>query len=100
MTRETAQKLLPIIQAFAEGKEIEFEKAPNEWIPAQAPSWHYGMNYRIKPREPREFWACWNKDADLDDPENELRLYGQKQINLTRGRQQIKLREILTDETQ
>ena len=32
MTREEAKGLLPIIQAFAEGKEIQYRNRYNEWI--------------------------------------------------------------------
>ena len=69
MTREQAKNMLPIIQAFAEGKTIQYRNAECEWedIPigvnlsfADAPS-----EYRIKP-EPkyRPFKSrdeCWNE---------------------------------------
>ena len=66
MTREQAKELLPIIQAFAEGKQIEV-KRKNEWFGigddiyfSESPS-----DYRIKP-EPkyRPFKTqeeCWNE---------------------------------------
>ena len=69
MTREEAKELLPIIQAFAEGKIIQYRNAECEWedVPigvnlsfADNPS-----EYRIKP-EPkyRSFKTkeeCWNE---------------------------------------
>ena len=66
MTREEAKELLPIIQAFAEGKQIEV-KRKNEWFGigddiyfSESPS-----DYRTKP-EPkyRPFKTqeeCWNE---------------------------------------
>ena len=66
MTREEIKELLPIIQAFAEGKQIEV-KRKNEWFGigddiyfSESPS-----DYRIKP-EPkyRPFKSqeeCWNE---------------------------------------
>lgn len=69
MTREEAKNMLPIIQAFAEGKTIQYRNAECEWedIPigvnlsfADAPS-----EYRIKPElKYRPFKSkeeCWNE---------------------------------------
>ena len=67
MTRESAKELLPIIQAFAEGKTIQFYSEENGWL-----DWLNFVNfneppstYRIKP-EPkyRPFKTqeeCWNE---------------------------------------
>ena len=32
MTREEAKELLPIIQAFAEGKVVQYRNNSNEWL--------------------------------------------------------------------
>lgn len=69
MTREEAKELLPIIQAFAEGKTIQYRNAECEWedMPiganlsfADAPS-----EYRIKPepkyRPFKNKEECWNE---------------------------------------
>ena len=32
MTREQAKEILPIIQAFAEGKKIQYRNHSDEWI--------------------------------------------------------------------
>ena len=62
MNRERAKELLPIIQAFAEGKEIQFrldEIIKSTWSDLHEetaftfPADDY--EYRIKPK-PREFW--------------------------------------------
>lgn len=66
MTREEAKELLPIIQAFAEGKEIEYYDCnDDDWIKTDTPIWNSKINYRIKP-EPkyRPFKTqeeCWNE---------------------------------------
>lgn len=52
MTREQAKELLPIIQAFAEGKTIQLKKGDN-WVDLHEPNF-VGCNemyYRIKPEE-------------------------------------------------
>ena len=66
MTREEAKELLPIISAFAEGKEIEYYDCnDDDWIKTDTPIWTSKINYRIKP-EPkyRPFKTqeeCWNE---------------------------------------
>ena len=69
MTREEAKKLLPIIQAFAEGKTIQYKNAECEWedmsIGENLSFIETPSNYRIKP-EPkyRPFKSqeeCWNE---------------------------------------
>lgn len=66
MTREEAKKLLPVIKAFAEGKEIEYYDCnDDDWIKTDTPIWASKINYRIKP-EPkcRPFKSqeeCWNE---------------------------------------
>ena len=39
MTRKEAKELMPIIQAFAEGKTIEFRNSDGEWEEADSPTW-------------------------------------------------------------
>ena len=52
MTREEAKELLPIIQAFAEGKIIEYSYDGEHWESTDAPSWDCDVMFRIKP-EPK-----------------------------------------------
>lgn len=65
MNRKEAAELLPIIQAYAEGKEIEiFDKTMKMWKTAMLPHFDCDSNiYRIKPeREYRPFKdaeECW-----------------------------------------
>lgn len=65
MTREEAKELMPIIQAFAEGKTIEYREYDGEWKVAHTPTWSSRLFYRIKP-EPkyRPFKTkeeCWSE---------------------------------------
>lgn len=67
MTREEAKELLPIIQAFAEGKVIQCRSIiSNEWRDFDEPAFN-GLpdNYRIKPESKfRPFKSqeeCWNE---------------------------------------
>ena len=65
MTREEAKELLPIMQAFAEGKTIEYREYDGEWKVARTPTWSSRLFYRIKP-EPkyRPFKTkeeCWDE---------------------------------------
>ena len=65
MTREEAKELLPIMQAFAEGKTIEYRESGGAWKEAHTPTWSSRLFYRIKP-EPRyrpfkTKEECWNE---------------------------------------
>lgn len=69
MTREEAKKMLPIIQAFAEGKEIEFRSKgfDEEWKKVnEIPGLSYSsFDYRIKPeskyRPFKDVEECWQE---------------------------------------
>lgn len=65
MTREEAKELLPIMQAFAEGKTIEFRGLGGAWKVAQTPTWSSHLFYRIKPepkyRPFKTLEECWEE---------------------------------------
>ena len=72
MTREEAKELIPIIQAFADGKTIEFFKQ-GEWYELNDPDFMWSAyKYRIKP-EPKyrpfktkeECWTEMHKHPDF-----------------------------------
>ena len=76
MNRERANELLPIIQAFAEGKTIEVKtKEPNDnlWIETNTISENPNLVFRIKPEEKEMFhvhqcndkyyWNALQKDS-------------------------------------
>lgn len=68
MTREEAKELIPIIQAFAEGKEIESRCIKGDkslWYDDEDPTFDNDLEYRIKP-EPKYYpfanvEECWNE---------------------------------------
>ena len=76
MTREEAKELLPIIKAFAEGKEIQYRTCPDKWVDIEEnervnftspPS-----DYRIKPKpkyrpfkNQEECWQEMHKHSDF-----------------------------------
>lgn len=68
MTREEAKELMPIIQAFAEGKEIESRCIKGDkslWYDDEDPSFDNDLEYRIKPepkyRPFRDAKECWSE---------------------------------------
>lgn len=72
MTREEAKELIPIIQAFVDGKTIEFFKQ-GEWYELNDPDFMWSAyKYRIKP-EPKyrpfktkeECWTEMHKHPDF-----------------------------------
>jgi hypothetical protein len=86
MTRETAQKHRKEILALMEGKDIQLFGYDKIWHDCPDPQFSEFRQYRIKPREPREFTIYANDDGAC---------YGMP----VTGFQQIRVREILTDET-
>lgn len=59
MTREEAKTLLPVITAFAAGKDIQFyDTIRSAWHTALVIN-GTGLQWRVKP-EPREAWVCFN----------------------------------------
>ena len=72
MTREEAKELMPIIQAFVEGKTIEYRELGGEWKEAHTPTWSSRLFYRIKPelkyrpfKTQEECWDEMHKHSDF-----------------------------------
>ena len=65
MTREEAKELLPIMQAFVDGKKIEYSNDGEDWIETETPTWDTDYVYRINPESMyRPFKTkeeCWNE---------------------------------------
>lgn len=66
MKREEAKEMLPIIQAYADGKQIQyFEVCTRRWEDITAPSWIRGIPYRVKPepkyRPFKDADECWQE---------------------------------------
>lgn len=65
MTREEAKELLPIIQAYSEGKTIEY-LIDGKWVKLKDPTFNYNASvYRVKPEQMyRPFQnveECWEE---------------------------------------
>ena len=66
MTRKEAKKLLPIIQAYAEGKTVQyFSAGGRRWVDCNDPLFSKDVKYRIKPESKyRPFKTreeCWEE---------------------------------------
>lgn len=58
MNKEETKKAIEVMQAYVDGKEIEYLWGAS-WNPTQlkSPIWDWAsVEYRIKPQEPRVFW--------------------------------------------
>lgn len=97
MNRDQAKELLPIIQAFAEGKTIQARIPENdhdfevtEWTDCTAPDFIEVAEYRIKPL-PREWWI----NPTVDDMKKQLSSPFEQPIFIPDC--WIKVREVLDD---
>lgn len=66
MTRVEAKELLPIIQAYSEGKTIEYLATKDKWVELEDPRFNYNAGlYRIKPeptyRPFKDTDECWKE---------------------------------------
>lgn len=68
MTREEVKAMLPVLQAFAEGKTIESRCIKGDkslWYDVEDPSFNNDFEYRIKPWSKYRSFAnaeeCWNE---------------------------------------
>jgi hypothetical protein len=70
MTRDEAREFAKVVQAYADGKSVEYTNKNTEgWVSLCTADRHYWFDtemfdYRIKP-EPREWWVML--DCDMDD---------------------------------
>lgn len=63
MNRKRAAELLPVIKAFAEGRQIEMRRDSSErWQSYLSYSFDNNVEYRIKP-VPREWSVCPDVDG-------------------------------------
>lgn len=67
MTRKETKQCIAVMQAYADGKQLElFDKYKNEWVDVVDPTWNWYNNvYRIKPessyRPFRNVEECWKE---------------------------------------
>ena len=87
MDRERAKELLPIIEAYANGADIECRYANSELWRTEVPEFASGTEYRIKP-EPREWWV-------YDDNINPEVIRSLNEIHRECHHRWIKVREVL-----
>lgn len=55
MNRERAKELLPIIEAFADGADVQIKVGERGWSDQNSPDFSLANEWRIKPRE---FWVA------------------------------------------
>lgn len=50
----TPDEILAVVQAFKDGKQIQFKDANNVWMVSVSPNWDFPrICYRVKPSEPK-----------------------------------------------
>ena len=68
MTPEGVKRLLPVIIAFSEGKEVEFyENTRKQWIRTKAPTFCEDYLWRVKPKTLTVFILSWWSDNEPSD---------------------------------
>lgn len=65
MTREEAKELLPIMQAYVDGKQIQWKHISGMWMDTTEPLWNNKTSYRVKPetkyRPFKNTDECWQE---------------------------------------
>ena len=57
MRPERAAELLPIIEAYSKGQEIEYQRLDGVWVPNEQMGFGGKWNYRVKPAPKLVPWA-------------------------------------------
>ena len=59
MTREQTIEAIRVMQAYVDGKEVQYEVPNKEWITTDQPAWNFiSYNYRIKPTAKLRPWTA------------------------------------------
>lgn len=66
MTKEETKNLIVVMQAYVDGKQIQYTAAESEyWTDAKSPEWDPNYDYRIKPEPKYHPFAnadeCWQE---------------------------------------
>jgi hypothetical protein len=66
MTREATKNLIVVMQAYVDGKQIQYTDGESEyWIDVESPEWDPNYDYRIKPEPKYRPFAhadeCWQE---------------------------------------
>lgn len=56
MKKDRAKELIPVIQAYTEGKTIQYKGCSGKWADVNEPAFLDSYSYRVKP-EPIERWV-------------------------------------------
>ena len=71
MNKDNAKDYLPLVQALADGKTIQYEEdSDGNWSSLTNMHFYDDVKYRIKP-EPREYWLATSGRFTLSDKEYE-----------------------------
>ncbi len=76
MDRKRAVKLLPIIQAFVDGYEIQVYQTNDTWVTLDDPQFSNGCEYRVKPKT-MGLWVAVYTDGSMIAFETEKECDGQ-----------------------
>ena len=63
MTREQAKELIPVMQAYADGKPLQLLDG-GKWRDIDEPVFWPHIHYRVRP-EPRDYWIAHYKDGTV-----------------------------------
>jgi hypothetical protein len=59
MTKEQTKEAIRIMQAFVDGKEVEYQISTGHWVTAMTPSWNWPYTqFRIKPTPVLRPWTA------------------------------------------
>ena len=59
MNIEQTKEAIRIMQAYVDGKEVQYEVPNKEWITTDQPAWNFiSYNYRIKPTATLRPWTA------------------------------------------
>lgn len=92
--RERVKRLLPVLEAFANGAELE-ENIGGGWCGYNGTyiALCSGYDYRVKPRE---FWVCWNTENYPEDHDHTRWFESPKYDGcVSRWTNAIKVREVI-----
>lgn len=72
MTKEKAKELLPLLQAYSEGKVIQYQENSGKWVDLENPDFACdAIYYRIKPEEEwQPYKDCDEMIADFKERSN------------------------------
>ena len=59
MTREETKEAIRVMQAFVDGKDLEYKRHDGVWMLTTMPSWNWNsIDYRIKPTATLRPWTA------------------------------------------